>query len=90
MICWIVVLVGLVLMWRKDVRFAWFLFGGTVFYFGMMVFYLNYSYFRDDTTLFDKIALLTFNANAAMYLLMLRKEQSGGSLSFFGEEDDEE
>ena len=90
MICWVVVLIGLILLWRKDVRFAWYIFGGTAFYTGMMLFYLNYSYFRDDTTFFDKIALLTFVANAAMYLFMLRKEESGGSLSFFGEEDDEE
>lgn len=90
MICWVVVLIGLILLWRKDFRFAWYIFGGTVFYTGMMLFYLNYSYFRDDTTFFDKIALLTFVANAAMYLFMLEKEESGGSLSFFGEEDDEE
>jgi hypothetical protein len=89
-ICWISVLVGLVFLWRKDLRFVWFYFGGTVFYLGMMIFYLNYSYFRNDTTFFDKIAFLTLNANALMYYFMLRKEKSGGSLNFFGEEDDEE
>jgi len=89
-ICWIAVLIGLILLWRKDVRFVWFLFGGTVFHFGMMLFYLNFSYFQDDTTLFDKIALLTFLSNAGMYLFMLRKEKSGGSLSFFEEEENEE
>jgi hypothetical protein len=77
-------------MWRKDLRFIYFHFGGTLFYLGMLIFYLSFGYYKEDTTFFDKVTFLAMNANAVMYYLLLRREKSGGSLSFFGEEDDEE
>lgn len=89
-ICWIAVFIGLVLMWRKDIRFIYFHFGGTLFYFGMLLFYLSFSYYKEDTTFFDKVTFLAMNVNAVMYYLLLRREINGSSLSFFGEEDDEE
>jgi hypothetical protein len=89
-ICWLAVFVGLVLMWRKDLRFVYFHFGGTLFYFGMLIFYLSFGYYKEDTTFFDKVTFLAMNVNAVMYYILLKREKSGGSLSFFGEEDDEE
>lgn len=89
-VCWLFVFVGLVLLWRKKLNFVFFFFGGTVFYFGMLIFYLNWDYFKNDTTFFDKIIFLAMNANALMYYFLLRKESNDGSLSFFGEDEDDE
>lgn len=89
-ICWIFVFIGIVLLWRKNEKFIYFFFGGTLFYFGMMLFYLNFQYYREDTTFFDKVIFLALNANTLMYYFLLRKEQKGGSLSFFGEDEDDE
>lgn len=89
-VCWIVVFIGLVLLWRKNLKFIYFLFGGTLFYLGMILFYLNGIYFREDVTSFDKIAFLALNASSILYYFLLKKEKNGGSLSFFGEDEDDE
>jgi hypothetical protein len=87
LVCWIIVLIGLILLWRKNLKYVYFFFGGTIFYFGMILFYLNFSYFKEDITTFDKIAFLAMNVSALLYYFLLKKEKSGGSLSFFGEEE---
>lgn len=89
-VCWIVVFIGLVLLWRKNEKFVYFFFGGTLFYFFMILFYLNFQYYREDTTFFDKVCFLALNANTLMYYFLLKKEKKGGSLSFFGEDEDDE
>lgn len=89
-VCWIAVFIGLILIWRKNEKFVYFFFGGTIFYLGMNLFYLNFTYYQEDTTFFDKVIFLAMNANALMYFFLLRKEISGGSLSFFGEDDTDE
>jgi hypothetical protein len=86
-LCWIAVFVGLILIWRKDLRFRYFFLGGTIVHLGMMLFYLNLSYLIEDTTFFDKISFITMNALAVIYYFLLKKEKNSGSLSFFGEED---
>jgi hypothetical protein len=90
LICWMLVFVGLVLIWRKNEKFVYFFFGGMILYAFMLIFYLNFDYFMEDTTTFDKIILLAMNANALMYFFLLRKEKKGGSLSFFGEDEEDE
>ena len=89
-ICWILVFIGLVLISRKNEKFIYFFFGGMLLYALMLIFYLNFDYFLEDTTTFDKIILLAMNANALMYFFLLRKEKKGGSLSFFGEDEEDE
>jgi hypothetical protein len=89
-LCWIAVLVGLIFLWRKDLRFVYYYFGGTAIYIGMMLFYLNLSYYTEDTTFFDKISFIAMNAFGVMYYFLLKKEKNGGSLSFFGEEDSDD
>lgn len=88
-VCWILVFIGLVLMWRKNARFVYFFFGGTMSYIGMVLFYLNSTYFVEDITLFDKIAFLAMNASALLYYFLLKREIQGGTLSFFGEDQDD-
>lgn len=89
-VCWIFVFIGLVLLWRKNLKFIYFFFGGTLFYLGMILFYLNGIYYREDVTTFDKIAFLALNASSLLYYFLLKKEKNGGSLSFFGEDEDDE
>ena len=90
LVCWTIVFIGLILIWRKNEKFSYFFFGGMLAYGCMLIFYLNFDYFMEDTTTFDKIILLAMNANALMYFFLLRKEKQGGSLSFFGEDEEDE
>lgn len=90
LICWTSVLLGLILLWRKKSSFIYFIAGGLLFYTGMLMFYMNYSYFKEDITLFDKIGLLICAVMAGMYYLMLKREKEGGSLSFFEEDPNDE
>lgn len=89
-VCWLFVFVGIVLIWRKDKRFIYFFFGGTIFYLGMLLFYLNFAYYKADTTFFDKLLFIAMNLISLMYFFLLRKEENGGSLSFFGEDEEDE
>ncbi len=89
-ICWAIVLIGLILLFRKMTQYIYFVLGGTLFYTGMNVFYINYTYFIEDTTFFDKIALLVLITSSIFHYSLLKKEKSGGNISFFevAEEDE--
>ena len=88
MVCWAVVFLGLILLWRKQERFIWFIVVPVIFYIGMLLFYLSPAYFREDITFFDKSGLVIVLAATVMHFLMLKREQTGGSINLF-EEDDE-
>lgn len=88
-ICWGVVFFGLILLYRKRRTFAYYLFGGTFFYIGMHLFYLNFQYFKEDTTSFDKVLLLIVITSTLLHTLLMRNERRGGSISFFGEVEDD-
>ncbi|MDG1148397.1 MAG: hypothetical protein P8N52_08850 [Crocinitomicaceae bacterium] len=87
-ICWGVVFFGLILLYRKKKQFSYFVLGGVGFYLGMSVFYLNLNYFLSDTTTFDKIALLVLIASITLHAFLMKNERSGGSISFFGEDEE--
>jgi hypothetical protein len=84
-ICWMLVFVGLVLLYRKKVQFIYFVLGATIFYIGMHIFYLSFAYFVEDTTLYDKISLLIIVTGSLIHLYLLKNEKAGGSINFFGE-----
>jgi hypothetical protein len=81
---WFLVFVGLVLMWRRKMIFAWFFFGGVLLYLILMWAMLGFSYFRNDTTLFDKVALFVLIAHTAVYAYILSQEQNGRPIRLFG------
>jgi hypothetical protein len=89
-ICWGLVFFGLILLYRKKKQFSYFILGGTVFYLGMSIFYLSFDYFLQDTTSFDKVALLILISSISLHAFLMKNERSGGSISFFGESEDEE
>jgi hypothetical protein len=89
-ILWSAVFIGLVLLWRKNKFFIYFLGGGVILYVSMLIFYMSYTFFKEDTTLFDKIGLLAMLASSFMYYFLLKKESSDGTMSFFGTDEDDE
>jgi hypothetical protein len=86
-VAWIIVFIGIVLLYRKKEVFLYFIVGGTVFYSGMLLFYMSFSYFKEDVTLFDKIGLLAILLSSTIYYFLLKKENAGGSINFFEEEE---
>jgi len=89
-ILWSLVFVGLVLLWRKNKFFIYFLGGGVILNVAMLVFYMSYTFFKEDTTLFDKIGLLAMLSSTFMYYFLLKKETDEDTMSFFGIDEDEE
>jgi len=84
-ICWVVVFIGLILLYRKSRRFIYFVLGGIIFYIGMSIFYISYTYFAEDTTAYDKIALLIVVVSSLLHAYLMNNERAGGSIGFFGE-----
>lgn len=89
-ICWALVFLGLVLLFRKRKQFSYFILGAITFYLGMNVFYLSFTYFMEDTTAYDKIALLVLVASIIFHTYLMKNERLGGSISFFGEANEAE
>jgi hypothetical protein len=87
-ICWAVVFFGLILLYRKSRRFIYFVLGGLIFYIGMSIFYISFTYFVEDTTAYDKIALLVIIVSSLLHAYLMQNERSGGSIGFFGEPTD--
>lgn len=89
-ICWLIVFVGIVLLYRKMIQFVYFIVLPILFYVGMSIFYVSYTYFIEDTTTYDKIALLVIIAGSILHYFLMRNESNGGSINFFGAIEDEE
>ena len=90
-ICWGIVFVGLVMLYRKRKAMIYFTVGPILFYISMQVFYISYTYFVQDTTTFDKIALLISLTSLVICHFLQQSERKRGKLNFFGvmETDDE-
>ena len=84
LICWGFVFVGLVLLWRRSGHFAYLFFGGTIFYFGMIIFYVGFDYYLEDTSLFDKIVFLIMNLNTLFYFFFMQRTEDDEKITFFG------
>lgn len=89
-VCWLVVFIGIVLLYRKKIQFVYFIVGAVFAYIGMSIFYIGFTYFIEDTTTYDKIALLVIIAGSVVHYFLMRNESNGGSINFFGAIEDEE
>ncbi len=89
-LCWGAIFFGLVLLYRKRKQFIFFIVGGVLFYIGLNIFYLSYQFFKEDTTGFDKISLLIIVFSTIIHSVLMSNERRGGSISFFGETDEED
>lgn len=83
-ILWLIAFVGLILMWRKNMRFVWFFFGGAGLYLLFMLVMLGFDYWANDTTLFDKVSYFLLVGHTVFYAYFLKKEQDGEPIQFFG------
>lgn len=83
---WIVFFCGLVLLYRKQKLFIYFTMIPLVLYLIISTFYLSFTYFMEDTTAFDKIALLILGLSLIFHSFLMSNERNGGSISFFGED----
>jgi hypothetical protein len=84
-IAWIIVFIGIVLIWRRVSNYVYFFFGGTSLYFLTMLFYLNIDYYLEDTTFFDKIAFIALNLIGALNTLLLKSRNSSDPKGLFDE-----
>ena len=84
-ICWVVVFIGLVMLYRKKKSFIYPIILSTLFYIGMSIFYLGFNYFIEDTTTYDKIALLVLIMSSIIQYFQLKSEKQNGRINFFGE-----
>jgi hypothetical protein len=81
---WIGLFIGLVLQWRKNLWFIYFVWiAGGIYLLGMW-FILGVNYWYNDTTLFDKITFILLIGHSSLYYYFLRRESRGESSNFFG------
>ena len=77
--------VGLIFLYRKLKTFVYLILGPVVFYLGMSIFYISFTYFMDDTTAYDKVALLIIIVSTLLHYYLLKNGRSeDGHASFFG------
>ncbi len=76
-ICWGVVFVGIVFMWRQKRIFALFLFGGLGGYIGQLFYLMGWNYFMQDTTVFDKVLLGLIILNSLVYFVLKPRAFAG-------------
>jgi energy-converting hydrogenase Eha subunit C len=87
-VCWIVFFFGLVLLYRKKKQFVYFTLIPVGIYLILNTLYLSFTYFINDTTMFDKISLLVVVLSLGIHSYLINNERQGGSISFFGEAED--
>ena len=87
-VCWTVVFIGLVLLWRKNELFFFVYFTGCGCYLLLMWTILGFGYYSRDTTFFDKIAFAAVAGHTAVYAYFLKREKNGNKVRLFGIEDD--
>lgn len=91
LVAWSGLFIGLVLQWRKQASFIYFIWGSGGLYLLAMWFLLGFTYWYQDTTTFDKIAFFLLIGHSSLYYYFLNRELRGEKTNFFGieEEDDE-
>ena len=84
-ICWAIMFIGLIFLYRKFKSFIYVILGPVVFYIGMNIFYVGFTYFMDDTTMYDKVALLIIIVNTLLHSYLIKNgRDEDGHVSFFG------
>lgn len=55
---WLCVIIGLILLWRQVKWASYIIIGGILLFYFFMFLFLGFTFFKEDTTLFDKITAL--------------------------------
>lgn len=87
-ICWTIVFTGLVRLYRLKKDFIYFTLPAVLFYLGMNVFYMSFRFFVEDTTNFDKVAILIVALSSLIHYFLLKRSGAGEKISFFGVDED--
>jgi hypothetical protein len=82
-LCWLIILIGIILMWRQKKSSIFFIFIPFVFYFSLVFLYIGLRYFNEDTSLFDKITLTIFTINSLIFFYTLSKKKNNQHANFF-------
>ncbi|MGM0478320.1 MAG: hypothetical protein ACQERC_03780 [Bacteroidota bacterium] len=72
---WLLVFVGLVLMYRKKRTYPLFIFVGMAIHFVYMFWYLGFQYFVEDISFFDKICYAIFIFLIIIHSWLMNKEK---------------
>jgi hypothetical protein len=86
--CWTCVFVGLVLMYRKRKIFYYFFISPIVLYIMVMLIYISPTYFMQDTTSYDKVALLIMLISGFAYYYLMKDRKEDEEINFFSVYDD--
>ena len=89
-ICWAIVFIALILMYRRSKHFFYPFIVPILFYTGMLFIYISPSYFLQDTTAFDKVALLIMILSGSIFYYLIKNNEKDDEINFFGVEADED
>ncbi|MFN5982581.1 MAG: hypothetical protein ACK46Y_08470 [Fluviicola sp.] len=82
-ICWFVVIVGIVLQYRRNMNFIYFIGAGLFVYLIGMWIILGFSYWKSDTTGFDKSMFFLIILSTGFLYYYLKQELNGGFKGMF-------
>ncbi|WP_107037826.1 hypothetical protein [Brumimicrobium mesophilum] len=72
---WLIILFGLVLMYRKKTIYTFIVLGGLAFHFIYMFIVLGFQYFIEDVSLFDKILYAILVVITLIHSLLMKNEE---------------
>lgn len=72
---WAAYLLGLILMWRKNPNYRYFVFGVLLLYPFMIFIFLSFNYLIEDVSLFDQIVYLIMLVSMCVYYLIDKRKQ---------------
>jgi hypothetical protein len=82
-ICWFVVVIGIVLQYRRNMNFIYFIGAGLFVYLIGMWIILGFSYWKSDTTGFDKSMFFLIILSTGFLYYYLKQELNGGFKGMF-------
>ena len=71
---WIIIFIGLILMYRKKAFYPFLLLGGLAIHFSLMFFTLGLQYFLEDVSFFDKILYAVLIVLTIIHSFLMKKE----------------
>lgn len=71
---WIIIFIGLILMYRKKAFYPFLLLGGLAIHFSLMFFTLGLQYFLEDVSFFDKILYAILIVLTIIHSFLMKKE----------------
>jgi hypothetical protein len=89
-ICWFVVVIGIVLQYRRNMNFIYFIGAGLLVYLIGMWIILGFSYWKSDTTGFDKSLFFLIILSTGFLYYYLKQELNGGFKGMFNSNPEQE